>query len=423
MPSAAIHNLGCKVNACEADAMRHMLIEAGYTIVPFTEKADVYLINTCTVTNVADKKSRQMIHRARKQNPDALIVAAGCYVQVKNGEEPYADIVLGNNRKSELIPLLARAQKERECLREWTDVNDGILPFEELAVTDPDVRTRAFVKIQDGCNQFCSYCIVPYARGRVRSRSSRQILAECSQLAKAGFRELVMTGIHISSYGIDTGESLLDLLKEISRIPEVMRIRLGSLEPGIITDAFVKELAGLSKVCPHFHLSLQSGSASVLKRMNRHYSPDEYLDKCRILRTYYKDPTLTTDIIVGFPGETPEEFEESLAFAKKIGFYEIHVFKYSRREGTKAASMSGQITEAVKKERSHILMEEAEKLKRSYEERFLGKRLPVLFEDSSVVDGRTVWEGFSAEYLKVYFASEEDLHNQIMDVEFSRGLY
>ena len=434
MKRAALHSLGCKVNSYETEAMQQMLEQAGYEIVPFHEKADLYVINTCSVTNVADRKSRQMIHRARRQNPDAIVAAAGCYVQTAAAqaqEDGAADIVIGNNCKQDLLELIAECEAQRQQAEDRTqegrpgagvseiiDINRPGQPYEELKVSHPADHTRAFLKIQDGCNQFCSYCIIPYVRGRIRSRKPEDVVAETEELVKNGFQEIVLTGIHLSSYGRDLGCTLLDIIRRLHGIPGVRRIRLGSLEPGIITEEFVKELAGLKKVCPHFHLSLQSGSDTVLKRMNRKYTAEEYLEKCGILRKYYEHPAITTDVIVGFPGETEAEFSETCEFVKKAAFYEIHVFKYSRRNGTAAAKMPDQIPESVKGERSHILMGIAEQLKTDFVRWYRGKTVEVLFEEPVWLNGKQYYEGFTPEYVKTWYPSEESLGNRIMKVEF-----
>ena len=315
MKKAALHNLGCKVNAYETEAMQQRLKENGYTIVPFTEEADVYIINTCTVTNIADRKSRQMLHRAKKRNPNAIVIAAGCYVQTAKEAceaDKSIDIIIGNNRKKDIIQILEEYQAKRKETDTIIDINHTT-EYEDMPVTQMENHTRAYIKIQDGCNQFCTYCVIPYARGRVRSRDAKSIKQEVQELASTGFKEIVLTGIHLSSYGIDKEETctLLSLIEQLHRISGVERIRLGSLEPKIITEDFVKKISTLSKVCPHFHLSLQSGSNTVLKRMNRRYTSEEYEKGCQILRKYYKNPAITTDIIVGFPGETEEEFKQT----------------------------------------------------------------------------------------------------------------
>lgn len=423
MKKAALHNLGCKVNAYETEAMQEMLEKAGYEIVPFREGADVYIINTCTVTNIADRKSRQMLHRARKMNPDAIVVAAGCYVQAqaeKQEVDPCIDIVLGNNRKKDLIAVLEEYQQKKaegECLEEVEDIS-RTKDYEPLSLTKPGDHTRAYIKVQDGCNQFCTYCIIPYARGRVRSREVEDVIREVRALAENGYREVVLTGIHLSSYGIDfDGERhLLELIRAVHEVEGIRRIRLGSLEPGIITEEFAEALAALPKMCPHFHLSLQSGCDATLKRMNRRYTSGEYYEKCRILRKYFDRPALTTDVIVGFPGETEEEFRQSMEFVDKVDFYETHIFKYSRREGTKAAVMENQVSEQVKAQRSALMISLGEKKRRAYEESFVGSEVEVLVEEPDVIDGRKVQTGHTKEYIKVALESGEDLRNQIVKV-------
>ena len=397
MKKVALHNLGCKVNAYETEAMQEMLEHAGYEIVPFQEGADIYVINTCTVTNIADRKSRQMLHRARKMNPDAVVVAAGCYVQAqaeKQVIDPCIDIVLGNNKKQDLLTALQAYEEAHGDLREVIDINHT-KEYENLHLTKQGEHTRAYIKVQDGCNQFCSYCIIPYARGRVRSRAKEDVVAEVTDLAKNGYQEVVLTGIHLSSYGIDfeNEDNLLSLIRAVHEIEGIKRIRLGSLEPRIITEEFVQAIAALPKMCPHFHLSLQSGCNETLKRMNRRYTSEEFYEKCEILRKYFEKPALTTDVIVGFPQETEEEFETTYEFLKKICFYETHIFKYSKREGTKAAVMQGQIPEQIKAKRSARLIELGEKNRRAYEESFLGKTVEVLVEEKSDVNGKEMWTG------------------------------
>ena len=434
MKKAALHNLGCKVNAYETEAMQEMLENAGYEIVPFKEGADIYIINTCTVTNIADRKSRQMLHRARKMNPDAIVVAAGCYVQAQDGKEadPCIDIVLGNNHKKDLIEILEKYDLKRTAgavekrqdekmtctVAEIEDINKT-REYESLHLTKPGDHTRAYIKVQDGCNQFCTYCIIPYARGRVRSREQEDVVNEVKSLAANGYKEIVLTGIHLSSYGIDhDGERhLLDLIRAVHEVDGIERIRLGSLEPGIITEEFADAISGLPKICPHFHLSLQSGCDATLKRMNRRYTGAEYYEKCRILRKYFDNPALTTDVIVGFPGETEEEFQESLAFVDKVDFYETHIFKYSKREGTKAARMEDQIDEQVKAQRSAAMIELGLKKKEAYERSFIGKTVEVLVEEDEVYEGKTVQAGHTKEYIKIALESEENLKNTIVKVQ------
>ena len=425
MKKVALHNLGCKVNAYETEAMQEMLEHAGYEIVPFQEGADIYVINTCTVTNIADRKSRQMLHRARKMNPDAVVVAAGCYVQAqaeKQVIDPCIDIVLGNNRKQDLLTALQAYEEAHGDLREVIDINHT-KEYENLHLTKQGEHTRAYIKVQDGCNQFCSYCIIPYARGRVRSRAKEDVVAEVTDLAKNGYQEVVLTGIHLSSYGIDfeNEDNLLSLIRAVHEIEGIKRIRLGSLEPRIITEEFVQAIAALPKMCPHFHLSLQSGCNETLKRMNRRYTSEEFYEKCEILRKYFEKPALTTDVIVGFPQETEEEFETTYEFLKKICFYETHIFKYSKREGTKAAVMQGQIPEQIKAKRSARLIELGEKNRRAYEESFLGKTVEVLVEEKSDVNGKEMWTGHTKEYMKIALESEKNLQNCILNVQIKDG--
>ena len=434
MKKAALHNLGCKVNAYETEAMQEMLENAGYEVVPFREGADIYIINTCTVTNIADRKSRQMLHRARKMNPDAVVVAAGCYVQAQDGKEvdPCIDIVLGNNHKKDLIKILEEYDLKRKAEKAGTDCAEKAYPavaeiedisqtheYEKLHLTKPGDHTRAYIKVQDGCNQFCTYCIIPYARGRVRSREQTDVVSEVKSLAANGYKEIVLTGIHLSSYGIDfDGERhLLDLIRAVHEIEDIVRIRLGSLEPGIITEDFASELSRLPKICPHFHLSLQSGSDATLKRMNRRYTSAEYYEKCCILWKYFNDPALTTDVIVGFPGETEEEFRQSLAFVDKIDFYETHIFKYSKREGTKAARMDGQIDEQVKTARSAEMIELDRRKRKAYEQKFIGKTVDVLVEEDALINGEKVQTGHTKEYIKIAVKSSENLKNCIVKVQ------
>lgn len=402
----ALHNLGCKVNAYEADAMLELLKEAGYEIVPFEPGADIYLINTCTVTNIADRKSRQMLHKAKKMNPDAIVVATGCYAQTdtnKLNEDGAVDLILGNNQKKNIVEALEEYEKEHVKKAHVIKINQT-KEYEDLKIHSTAEHVRAYIKVQDGCNQFCTYCIIPYARGRVRSRRLEHILKEVRELAEKGYKEVVLTGIHLSSYGVDlAGEEkadLLDLIREVHKVEGIKRIRLGSLEPGIITEEFAEGISSLEKVCPHFHLSLQSGCDNTLERMNRRYRSSEYAQKCALLRKYYENPALTTDVIVGFPMETEEDFEESYDFVEGIHFYETHIFKYSRRQGTKAASMEGQIPEVVKGKRSEKMLLLNEKRSRAYEEAIIGKKLDILLEEEIVIDGKAYLVGHSREYVK-----------------------
>ncbi|MBO5292359.1 MAG: tRNA (N(6)-L-threonylcarbamoyladenosine(37)-C(2))-methylthiotransferase MtaB [Lachnospiraceae bacterium] len=450
MKSVALHNLGCKVNGYELDVMGQMLQEKGFKIVPFDEDADIYIINTCTVTNIADRKSRQMLHKAKKKNPDAVVVAVGCYVQTGREaveKDPCIDLAVGNNRKKDLISILEEflASKE-ECRGEETgektlhgttviDINHTD-EYEEMTLEHTADHTRAYIKIQDGCNQFCSYCIIPYARGRIRSRRPEDVLAEVKGLAANGYREIVFTGIHISSYGIDfeqkqTGDyrsakeealrknHFLNLIKAVHEVDGIERIRLGSLEPRIMTEEFVRELAGLSRLCPHFHLSLQSGSDTVLQRMNRHYSSGEYYEKVLLLRKYFSNPAITTDVITGFPQETEEEFEETKAFLEKVHFYEMHIFKYSKRQGTVAASMPGQMTEREKAKRSAVLLEMEKRHSKEYREQFVGRECEVLFEETMEIQDESYMVGHSKRYLKVAVKAGEELSNEIRTCRIS----
>lgn len=405
---AALHNLGCKVNAYETEAMQQLLEEAGYEIVPFEEYADVYVINTCSVTNIADRKSRQMLHRAKKKNPGAVVVAAGCYVQTKEGQalaDDAIDMVIGNNHKHELAALLAEYEK-KQCDAEQKparvcDINSGAQVYEALALSKTAEHTRAFIKVQDGCNQFCSYCIIPYARGRVRSRAAAEVIAEVQRLAENGCREVVLTGIHLSSYGADCGDDLLHLIERVHEVEGIARIRLGSLEPRIVTEEFVRRLAGLPKVCAHFHLSLQSGCDSVLVRMNRRYDTAEYEESCRLLRRCYDHPAITTDVIVGFPGETEEEFAATERYLSRIHFYEMHIFPYSRREGTRAAAMCDQVPEPVKKARSGRLLALAQRMSREFREEYLGEQVTALLEEPFDFAGESYMTGYTETYVKV----------------------
>ena len=412
----ALHNLGCKVNAYELEAMQEMLEKAGYEIVPFAPGADVYIINTCTVTNIADRKSRQMLHKARKMNPQAIVIAAGCYVQAQKNMENIddaIDIVLGNNRKQDLLFVLENYKKENGQEKDMISL-DKPVEYEELHLSSTGEHTRAYLKVQDGCNQFCSYCIIPYVRGRVRSRRKEEVLEEVLRLTKNGYQEFVLTGIHLSSYGVDCEDNLLGLIKAVHEIEGVKRIRLGSLEPRIITEEFAQALGNMPKICSHFHLSLQSGCDATLKRMNRKYSAGEYLEGCRILRKYFKNPALTTDVIVGFPQESEEEFEQSYKMIESVEFYETHIFKYSRRQGTRAAQMEGQVDETVKTERSHKLIQLGKEKKQKYMESFLGQQVEILFEETAKIQGEEYWIGYTKEYLKVAAKSKENLENRIV---------
>ncbi len=423
MKKAALHNLGCKVNAYETEAMQHLLEEAGYEIVPFTQKADVYVINTCSVTNMADRKSRQMLHKAKKNNPDSIVVAAGCYVQTSEKEvlnDLSVDIVIGNDRKHDLVRLLE--EYSLDSVNDTVDdINDGKHDFEELFIDQTKEHTRAFIKVQDGCNQFCSYCIIPYARGRVRSRRFENVIAEVERLAANGFKEVVLTGIHLSSYGVDFEEAtgLLELIQAVNAVKGIERIRLGSLEPKIVTEHFASELSKLDKICPHFHLSLQSGCDATLKRMNRKYTTKEYERGCELLRKYFVHPAITTDVIVGFPGETDEEFEQTKAYLEHIHFYEMHIFKYSKRKGTRAAVMPDQIDEQVKAARSEKLIALGHDMSKEFRKFYIGKNEEVLFEEKAVIGDKEYFVGYTKEYVKVAKKTDENLENQIVSGRIS----
>lgn len=423
MKKAALHNLGCKVNAYETEAMQHLLEEAGYEIVPFTQKADVYVINTCSVTNMADRKSRQMLHKAKKNNPDSIVVAAGCYVQTSEKEvlnDLSVDIVIGNDRKHDLVRLLEEYSLD-SVNNTVDDINDGKHDFEELFIDQTKEHTRAFIKVQDGCNQFCSYCIIPYARGRVRSRRFENVIAEVERLAANGFKEVVLTGIHLSSYGVDFEEAtgLLELIQAVNAVKGIERIRLGSLEPKIVTEHFASELSKLDKICPHFHLSLQSGCDETLKRMNRKYTTKEYERGCELLRKYFVHPAITTDVIVGFPGETEEEFEQTKAYLEHIHFYEMHIFKYSKRKGTHAAVMPDQIDEQIKAARSEKLIALGHDMSKEFRKFYIGKNEEVLFEEKAVIGDKEYFVGYTKEYVKVAKKTDENLENQIVSGRIS----
>ncbi len=412
MKRAAVHNLGCKVNSYELDVMVQQLKELGYELVPFEERADLYLVNTCSVTSIADRKSRQMLHRARKNNPEALVIAAGCYVETdrqKLEEDPLVDLCIGNNRKGSLKEILLDHQAGRLPGKSTRADLTEKPAFEAMQLNAPG-RTRADIKIQDGCNQFCSYCIIPYARGRIRSREAEDILEEIRSLASEGVKEVVLTGIHISSYGKEKGREpdreLLSLLTRIQLLAGIERIRLGSLEPRIITPAFAAGIRRLSKVCPHFHLSLQSGCDATLRRMNRHYTAAEYKRGVEILREAYDRPAITTDVIVGFPGETEEEFAVTRQFLQEIAFYEIHVFKYSVRKGTAAEKFPNQCPDAVKAARSDLLLEMTHRDAAAYRESFLGEREEVLLEEALTVDGRAYYVGHTMRYVEAMVPAE-----------------
>ncbi|MGN0299475.1 MAG: tRNA (N(6)-L-threonylcarbamoyladenosine(37)-C(2))-methylthiotransferase MtaB [Lachnospiraceae bacterium] len=421
MRRAAFHTLGCKVNMYETDAMMQLLQKEGYEIVSFQEEADIYIINTCSVTNMADRKSRQMLHRAKKMNPNAVVVAVGCYVQAAPEQvlrETGVDILIGNNQKKYLAQILEdyfKGQIEKAAV-----VNIGEeKEYEELEIGATIEHTRAYLKVQDGCNQFCTYCIIPYVRGRIRSRHPQEVEQEIQRMAAMGIKEIVLTGIHLSSYGKDMTEESIDLiglLERIHGIEGIERIRLGSMEPKIVTEENVARMAKLEKLCPHFHLSLQSGCEATLKRMNRHYTPEEYKIGCERLRRYFPNCAITTDVIVGFPGETEQEFEDTQKFLEQIHFFEMHVFKYSKRQGTAAAKMSNQVDESVKTKRSAILLEMERRMSMEYRRSWIGKPLVVLTEEWLEKEGNIYTIGHTREYVKVALPGRWE-SNQIIACE------
>ena len=447
MKRAAFHNLGCKVNSYELDIMRQKMEKSGYSIVPFEEEADVYVINTCTVTNIADRKSRQMIHKAKKRNPDAVVIAVGCYVETdpeRVGTDSAIDLAIGNNNKARIAELLdeflesiGESSRDRRTLggRTMTDLTHRP-QYEDMQLEDPG-HTRAFVKIQDGCNQFCSYCIIPYARGRIRSRRPGEILKEIRTIAGKGIREVVLTGIHVSSYGLEwdartdnvpfdplkSGAFLLDLMEEIRKIPGIERIRLSSLEPRIMTEEFVKGIADMPEVCPHVHLSLQSGCNATLRRMNRHYTAEEFMESVKLLRRYYEEPAITTDVIVGFPGESEAEFEETVKFLEEVNFYEMHVFKYSVRKGTVAAKLPVQIPDPVKGVRSDVLLEMTERQSKDYRSRFIGKSEELLLEEIIQTPEGACWRGHTKRYVEGYIPCDSDGAQQFEAGQLVRGTF
>lgn len=424
---AALHNLGCKVNSYELEAMQQALENAGYRIVPFEPGADVYVINTCTVTNIADRKSRQMLHKARGMNPDAVVVAVGCYAQMRGKElekDPAIDLIIGSDRKGDLVQELERYFAGGGRRTDTSEIRKD-REIEKLETDRAEGHTRAFLKVQDGCNQFCSYCIIPYARGRVRSRKIADVVQETERLVASGVQEVVLTGIHLCSYGKDLGEGedLSALIRAVHQVEGICRIRLGSLEPGSINEAFVKNMAELPKICPHFHLSLQSGCSRTLQRMNRKYTPEEFAQTCALLRRYFRHPAICTDIITGFPGETEEDFEECRSFVEKMHFFETHIFPYSRREGTRAAAFPDQIPEAVKKERGAVLRDLDRKRREEFLKYYCGMPMEVLFEETVTEGGRSWWLGHGKEYQKVLLPADdpgipaEGLSNRILSVK------
>ncbi len=422
MRKAALHNLGCKVNSYETEAMTQLLKKAGYEIVSFQDQADVYIINTCSVTNMADRKSRQMLHKAKKQNPNAVVVATGCYVQTateKVVQDLSIDLVVGNNRKKDIVEILNEYYAEKEAgeqvKEEYViDINHTD-EYEDLEISTVTEHTRAHLKIQDGCNNFCSYCIIPYARGRIRSRTMESIKAELERLSASGFKEIVLTGINLSCYD-DNGKKLIDVIEMADNVNGIERIRLGSLDPEVVTEDFVERLGKVKKICPHFHFSLQSGCDKTLKAMNRHYTSDEYYEKCQLIRKYIDNPAFTTDVIVGFPGETEEDYISSREFVKKVKFAELHVFKYSKRDGTVAAKMPNQIDEKIKTLRSEDLIKTGEELTKEFRQTKIGQDTTVLFEEKILLDNKEYWVGHTVDYIKIAVPEKENLEGQIRKV-------
>ena len=422
MRKAALHNLGCKVNSYETEAMTQLLKKAGYEIVSFQDQADVYIINTCSVTNMADRKSRQMLHKAKKQNPNAVVVATGCYVQTateKVAQDLSIDLVVGNNRKKDIVEILNEYYAEKEAgeqvKEEYViDINHTD-EYEDLEISTVTEHTRAHLKIQDGCNNFCSYCIIPYARGRIRSRTMESIKAELERLSASGFKEIVLTGINLSCYD-DNGKKLIDVIEMADNVNGIERIRLGSLDPEVVTEDFVERLGKVKKICPHFHFSLQSGCDKTLKAMNRHYTSDEYYEKCKLIRKYIDNPAFTTDVIVGFPGETEEDYISSREFVKKVKFAELHVFKYSKRDGTVAAKMPNQIDEKIKTLRSEDLIKTGEELTKEFRQAKIGQDTTVLFEEKILLDNKEYWVGHTVDYIKIAVPEKENLEGQIRKV-------
>lgn len=429
MKSVAFHNLGCKVNAYEYEMMQQSVQKHGWKIVDFAQKADIYVVNTCSVTNIADRKSRQMLHKAKKNNPDAIVVATGCYAQTDTAgamADEAIDIVIGNNHKNELVQIINEYIENNRLNKSVDDLSSPI-EYEDYKISGSNERTRVDIKIQDGCNQFCSYCIIPYARGRIRSRDIQSVVDEVAILAKEGFKEVVLTGIHLSSYGLDfhedekgiipsynsiakedafTNRDLLEVIAAVSKIEGIERIRLGSLEPRVITEEFLESISSNNKICPHFHLSLQSGCDETLKRMNRRYTASEFLQKALLIRKYYDHPALTTDIIVGFPGETEEEFAETCRFVDKIDFYETHIFKYSKRKGTVAATMPGQLTEAQKAVRSDVLEEKNNMHSLEFRRELLGEKVEILTEEIKTFGDKVYTVGHTKDYVMMAVEGE-----------------
>lgn len=434
----AFLTLGCKVNSYETEAMEQLFKDASYSVVEFNDQADIYVVNTCTVTNIADRKSRQMLHKAKKKNENAVVVAVGCYVQAAKEaleQDEAIDLVVGNNQKKQVVSIVEAYLENNTCNEAIIDIAHDF-EYEELAIGSISEKTRAYMKIQDGCNQFCSYCIIPYTRGRIRSRKREDILAEVQRLVEKGYKEVVLTGIHLSSFGMDSNSAeeydqainqtqitpLLQVITKISEVEGLERIRLGSLEPRIITDEFVKTLSKNKKFCPHFHLSLQSGCDTTLKRMNRKYDTTMYYEKCELLREYFDKPAITTDVIVGFPGETEEEFEITKEFLKKVNFAQTHIFKYSKRKGTKASTMENQVDESIKHKRSEILIALDKENNHLYKQSFIGEEETVLFEEVVTINDESYVVGHTTRYVKVAVEGDESLINTIVPVRIQNFL-
>ncbi len=420
MKRVSFLTLGCKVNQYETEAMMELFDKKDYEIVPQGQKSDVFVINTCTVTNLSDRKSRQAISKVKKLNPNAIIAMVGCYVQVKPEEVANIEgvnVILGTNNKSQIVEACEKAMEDEVFVNKVDEIKHD-KDFEDLNISNQSEMTRAFMKIQEGCNQFCSYCIIPYARGPVRSRNPKSIISEAIRLVEQGYKEIVLTGIHVASYGVDFKENirLVDIIEEISKIAGLKRIRLSSVEPRLITEDFLQRVKSTNKFCDHFHLSLQNGSDKILQSMNRKYSTKEYENKVKLIREYFPLAGITTDIIVGFPGEINEDFNQTIEFVKKIGFSKVHIFKYSPREGTVAAKMKNQVSGVIKKERSNKLFEICEEAAKTIMERQLGKTFEVLFESKSDYPGYV--SGYATNYTRVNVTEEEDLINEIKKVQF-----
>lgn len=418
--TAAFLTLGCKVNTYDTEAIMEIFEKGGYQIVPFDTKADVYVVNTCTVTHLGDRKSRSMLRRARRMNPDAVIVAMGCYVQVAPQEVSAieeVDLLIGTQKRKEILHYIDQyrcSQQKQSYVSDIMHEHD----FEDLSISETKGKTRAFIKIQEGCSQFCTYCIVPFARGPVRSRPAADVIAEVKRVRDHGYKEVVLTGIHIASWGIDFAEkdNLITLIQAVDRVDGIERIRLGSLEPLLITEEFAEKLSAIDKFCPHFHLSLQSGSDSVLKRMGRRYTTQQYTEIVDRIRRFFTLPAITTDIMVGFPGETEEEFQETLDFVRAIGFYQVHVFKYSRREGTRAAGYPDQIDDQIKTQRSHQLTAVAKGEERRFLEANDGRITDVLYEKG---DDEGHYTGHTANYIPVILKTDQKIDGKILKTALS----